>query len=438
MLNPVPDVAVVPPPAASATAVAPAVADPAPSRTTVHREPVVALDGRVVGYAVTVGVEPTVVPDQQDTQRRRTAPRPVSDKVLHDAYMALDLPNLVADRYVFLPATPAMLDGFIPQPVVPGRLVLDLPVDFSRRPDAAHCAAALRALGAQLALTGYQGSAADEALLPHVNFVVVTPHAGLPLPAVVHHVHRSGVRVIARDVRDQAARNECQAAGVDALRGDFGEDGASSVAPDAGGPRVLRAGELQCLAIMHLLAQPEVDMPALAQVVDTDPVLTLRVLHLVNSGAYALLHEVDTVHRAVVLLGPQQINLLVASLLLDARPDAMDSLWFILARALTCESLADDQAGYTVGMLSALAGQLNVPAEAIIEKVGVSPAVAEAVVHQSGALGSVLAAVRAHERRDVTGVVGSGLRLEDVSAVYVKAVSDALATARAVTREPGL
>ena len=57
---------------------------------------------------------------------------------------------------------------------------------------------------------------------------------------------------------------------------------------------------------------------------------------------------------------------IAATLLVDARPDAMDSLWFILARSLTCEILADDPAGYTVGMLSALAGQLGVPPEVIL------------------------------------------------------------------------
>lgn len=394
----------------------------ASTRSTVHREPVVTLDGRVVGYAVSVTVH--------------TAAGPVPPDLLHAQYMALDLPNLVADRYVFLPATEAMLDGFLPPPVVPGRLVLDLPPGYENRPDAVERAAALRGLGIQLALVEYRGTPAQEALLPHVGFVVVEPNdPGLPLPALVHHLHGQGCRILGLDVTSALVTDECRAAGVDALRGGQAERARAADAPSSS--RVLRAGELQCLALMHLLTQPEVDFDAVAQVVDTDPVLTLRVLHLVNSGAFALVNEVDTVHQAVVLLGSREVTTLVSALLVDARPDAMDSLWFILARALTCEKLADDPTGYTVGMLSALAEQLGVPVEVILEKVGVSSLVADAIQAEAGELGEVLFAVKSHERNDAAGLLATGLTPAEVSSTYVSCLGDALATARTVTRDDG-
>lgn len=409
-----------------ATSQAPDAGSPlASTRSTVHREPVATLDGRIVGYAVSVTVD---------------ASAPVSADLLHAQYMALDLPNIVADRYVFLPATEAMLDGFLPPPVVPGRLVLDLPPGYEDRPDAVERAAALRALGVQLTLLDYRGEPAQEALLPHVGFVVVrADDPEMPLSPVVHHLHGQGCRVLAADVRGAALADECRAAGVDALRGGHAERAREASTPPPGGSaRVLRAGELQCLAVMDLLGRPEVDFDEVSQVIDTDPVLTLRVLHLVNSGAFALNHEVDTVQRAVVLLGAREVSTLVSALLLDARPDAMDSLWFILARALTCEELADDQAGYTVGMLSALAEQLGVPAAAIVDKVGVSPTVAQAIRDEAGPLGTVLFAVRSHERNDADGVLATGLNPAVVSSTYVGCLGNALATARAVTRGDGL
>lgn len=401
----------------------------ASTRSTVHREPVITMDGRVVGYAVSVTVE--------------SAAGTVPAELLHAQYMSLDLPNLVADRYVFLPATPAMLDGFVPQPVVPGRLVLDLPPGYELAPDAVPRAAALRALGVQLTLTGYTGHPAQEALLPHASFVQVDPsNPHLPLAAVVHHLHGQDCRVLAVDVTSHLVADECRAAGVDGLRGGFADPGTpsqqtASAPEEPVASRVLRAGELQCLALMHLLTSPDVDLESISQVVDTDPVLTLRVLHLVNSGAFALVNEVDTVHQAVVLLGVRELTTLVAALLVDARPDAMDSLWFILARALTCEELADDLAAYTVGMLSALATQLGVPAEAILEKVGVSSVVADAVRAEEGPLGPVLAAVRAHERNDSGAVLAAGLLPAEVSSAYVRCLANALDTARTVTRGPG-
>jgi EAL and modified HD-GYP domain-containing signal transduction protein len=404
-----------------------------PAEATVHRSPVVLLDGRTLGYSVRVDAAPGVDEDA--------------------VYLDLDLASLVADRYAFLPATPAMLDGFVPTPVVPGRLVLDLPVGFAATPSAPSRATALRALGVALSLVDYRAEPAQQALLPYLSFVVVDPTLGEALPSLVHAAHQAGVRVLARDVASTELLDACRAAGVDGLRGGYalqlgagvvptvptqrpGPGAPAGPAPAGSGTRVLRAGEAQCLTILDLLMRPEPPVAEIAQVIETDPVLTLRVLHLVNSGAYALAHQVDTVRQAVVLLGPAEVSTLVTALALDARPDAMDRLWFILARAMTCEALADDSTAYTVGMLSALAEQLAVPAEVLLEKVGVSAVVADAIVDHAGPFGPVLEAVRRHEGCDVEGVLAVGYDPVTVSGLYQQCLRDALAIARTVTRTP--
>ncbi|NTW41423.1 MAG: HDOD domain-containing protein, partial [Cellulomonadaceae bacterium] len=251
-----------------------------------------------------------------------------------------------------------------------------------------------------------------------------------PLGEVVRAAHAAGTRVLATGVHDALTEDLCRLAAVDGLRG--GSDHRAAAAAESSAPKVLRAGQLQCLAALHLLNKGDVDLGEVGQVIDTDPVLTLRVLHLVNSGAFALRREIDTVQHAVVLLGVREIANLVTALAIDARPDAMDSLWRILARALTCELLSGDPAGYTVGMLSALIGELGVPADVVLDKVGVSPAVADAVRALEGPMGQVLAAVLAHERNDAVGVVWAGYSHVDVSDAYVACLADALATVRTI------
>lgn len=384
-------------------------------RSWVHREPVVTTAGTVVGYLLTVTAD-GITPQERA-------------EVEHARYMELDLAALVADRYAFVPATVPMLDGIFPDPAVPGRLVLDLPARFEQLPDATDRAAALRGLGARLALLGYRGTPTQDGLLRFVDFVVVDVRevAADALPALVARARQAGPQVLAAGVEDADAFDRCVAAGVDGMRAVYAER-----RPAPAPSRVLRAGELQCLAVMHLLAQPDTQMSDVAQVVDTDPILTLRVLHLVNSGAFGYA-SVDTVLQALVLLGGRELNALVSALLVDARPDAMDSLWFILARALTCEAIADDGAGYTVGMLSALAGQLGLPPEVVVEKVGVSAVVANAVVAGEGPLGRALSAVRSHESGNTRGVLAAGHDPSAVSDTYLRCVADALATAQTVT-----
>lgn len=424
---------------------APTVGHPSPPVVHVHREAVVGFDGRVVGYAITLtdddtahGRTPSADPVPVEAWRGPFDPGATPDPLGED-YLQLDLGHLVADRYAFLPLSPAMLDGALPAAAVPGRLVLELPPGFELRPDATRRVAALRHLGADLSLCGYRGGPQQDALLPLLSFVTLDPatvggpdgprvdHLGPSLADLVATAHAGGARVLVTEV-DPVTAARCRASGVDAVRG-----GPLHPMPPDGRPRVLRAGQLQCLAALHLLHQPDTDLGQVGGVIDTDPVLTLRVLHLVNSGAFALSREVDTVGQAVVLLGPREITTLVTSLALDARPGAMDSLWRILARALACEELVGEEAGYTVGMLSGLTEELGVPVDLVLEKVGVSAQIGDAIRFQRGDLGVPLAAVLAHERRDFTGVLRLGIAPMRMSEVYLRSLRSALATARAVS-----
>ena len=395
-------------------------------RSSVHRETVVDVEEQVIGYTVTVSL---------DTENGPAAPAAgvhgdaALAEELHRHYMDLDLPKLVADRYAFVPATGKMLDGFLPTGAAPGRLVLDLPKAFELSAAADLRAKALTSLGAALALHDYLGTPEQDALLPDLTFVVVDGGAKERLLAsLVTRAHAAGTQVLAAGVRDRATLSKCVEAGVDALRGGA-VDRANA---DDKENKVLRPGQLQCLAALHLLHQDDVKMARVAEVIDTDPVLTLRVLHLVNSGAFALRARVDTVRQGVVLLGVREVTTLVAALALDARAGAMDSLWHILARALSAESLASDPAAYTAGMLSALIDELGVPADVVLQAVGVSPVVADAIRELEGDVGLALAAVLAHERRDAATVEACGYVPVDVSDVYLRCLSEALETARAV------
>lgn len=388
------------------------------ARFSIHREPVVAIDDRVLGYTI------TVVPDAAAAELHHLA------QALQDEYLHLDLRVLVADRLAFVPATPAMLDGFLPGEGSGIGVVLDLPPGFEHTDEPTARLTALRALGARLALGGFTGAPAQLALLPHVQYVTVDPRTlGVLTDPVVRQAHAAGVRVLATNVPDPESQTSALVAGVDALRGLMPS---AHPTADPVPTKVLRPGQLQCLAALHLLHQADVDLAEVGDVIDTDPVLTLRVLHLVNSGAFSLRTQVDTAQRAVVLLGVREVTGLVAALALDSRPGAMDRLWTILTRAMACEAIAGDGAAYTVGMLSALIEELGVPADVVLDKVGVSSALAEAIRDQTGELGQVLAAVVAHERRDEVGVVLAGFQPTDVSDVYLACLGDALRTAQIV------
>lgn len=384
---------------------------------TVHRQPVVHLDRSVYGYAVSVLVRPSPVSRALDR-----------DQVVHSAYGRLDLASTAGGAPVFVRATTAMLIGERPLPQSPGGVVVEAPRQFADHPHAETHLARLHSDGVRLALADYRPGGNQDALLAQVDFVKVDLQADDDAVRVaISAAHGAGVKVVAERVDTEAAVSFCAANGVELLQGPMFLRGAPPTR------HRFTAGEIQCVELLRLLAAEDVDHDAVVAVVSADAELTIRVLHLVNASAFALLARIDSVTRAVVLLGPPALSALAASALFAGTDKTKSGLWFMLTRAVTCRALADNDAAYTVGLLSAVAAHLRIAPADLVARTGVSAAVAAAVITQSGPYGQVLAAVLAHEENNTAAVEATGLSQSDVAQKYLAAVADAFETVSFLT-----
>lgn len=382
--------------------------------TTVHRQPVARPDRSVCGYAVSVVVRSPAHEEASDDWL---------DRIVRAEYDRLHLGALAGPAIVFVRATTSMLVGTRPLPEPPGNVILELPRGFADRPDAAEHLIRLRAAGVGLALDNYRPGGRQDPLLPLVDFAKVRLDGDAEAAAnAIECAHAAGTAVVALPVDTEAAAAFCAAHAVDLLQGPLFRRDARPAS------RRLSVGELQCVELMRLLAADDVDYAAVTQVIESEPELTIRVLHLINASAFALRARVDSVRRAVVLLGPPQLSALAAASLFRSTDEVRSALWFMLTRALACRSLAHSDAAFTVGLLSAVAAQLQIDPADLLARTGVSDDVASAVLTLSGPYGSVLAAVLAHEENDIESVEATGLAQLDVSLAYLDAIADALTT----------
>lgn len=62
------------------------------------------------------------------------------------------------------------------------------------------------------------------------------------------------------------------------------------------------------LRLKELLAQPDFSMADVALIIGQDPALTTRLLRLVNSPYFGLAAKIDTVFRAISMLGTRQVH----------------------------------------------------------------------------------------------------------------------------------
>ncbi len=67
------------------------------------------------------------------------------------------------------------------------------------------------------------------------------------------------------------------------------------------------------MRLKRVLADPDVDLASVAGVLEIDPAVTARLLRVANSPLFGLTCTVDTVSRAVMLLGLQRVHDLVLS-----------------------------------------------------------------------------------------------------------------------------
>ena len=89
-----------------------------------------------------------------------------------------------------------------------------------------------------------------------------------------------------------------------------------------------------CLKVNSLLADERSTMADLAAIIVRDPALAARVLRLVNSSWYGLVARVDTISRAVVVLGMDELQKIVCAMSavntfsrLDGGVTNMNSFW---------------------------------------------------------------------------------------------------------------
>ncbi len=385
------------------------------SEITVLRQPVVHPDRAVYGYAIRV-----VVLDGAGAP----FPEHQVEHLIEAEYAKLDFAVLAGDRAILLRATNRLLTGELATPTSRHGVVLELSPLLAQRADARLLVDAARERGARIALADYSGSSSQDELLPQVDLVKVDVARGPDrVSELVSRAHAAGATVIGERADNRDRIRVGQQAGVDLLQGPMFQRHPETTGRD------FSAGELQCLELMQLLSAESIDQAAVVRVVSSDPELAIRVLHLVNSSVYALRREIDSVHQAVVLVGPQQLAALSMASLIDARPTTVGALWSTLTRALTCRSLTGEDAAYTVGLLSAVASQLGIATGDLVSRTGVSSDVARALNEQTGPYGPTLAAVLAHEENDVEGVRATGLEPFDVAHAYLAAVPEALATA---------
>ena len=245
------------------------------------------------------------------------------------------------------------------------------------------------------------------------------------MPGIVAACRRGEVTLVASGVEDASTFAHAVELGFDLFEGRYLHR------PMLLERRVLSPSQLVCVRLLGELADPDLPMARIEQLVGSDPGLTLRVLRTANSAATGSAAELSSLRQALVLLGPRRLRSWIVLALLDggSSRDVGHDVWSVLARAHATQRLAaaEPELGFTIGLLSGAAELLGAEPDDVVHGAGLGAHARSALLQGDGDAGRALTAVLAHERDDVAAVTRTGLEPLDVSHAYLESLRDSLA-----------
>jgi c-di-GMP phosphodiesterase len=284
---------------------------------------------------------------------------------------------------------------------------------------------ALRARGFTIALDDYVYSPERAALLEHADIVKLDVLA-LDEAALEQHVARLkpfGVKLLAEKVETQAMQARALALGFDLFQGYF------FARPEIYNSKSIRPNQLVLMQLLARIYDPNISPAELGDIIRGDVSMSLTVLRWANSPLFGLLSTVESVERAVVILGTYTIRNWVSLLTLARMGGVVPELHTtLLVRGRTCELLASAMGSanpssyFTVGLLSALDVILQTNMEQAIETIALTSQQKAALLHRSGSLGAALRCVLALEEGDERGAQFGNLTLADIGRCYFAAI----------------
>ena len=328
-------------------------------------------------------------------------------EVVVRAFMELGLANVLGGYQGYINVDEWFLNSDLVELLPKDRVVLEILETVEFTPSLVARLRDLRQKGLRLALDDFGSIRADQMPVMELVDVVKVDLLALDvggLPAVLDHLKRWPVELLAEKIDDRRQFEHCRQLGFGLFQGYYFAKPTILV-----GRRVdpARTGVLRLVN----LVVGDVEVGQLEQEFKHCPNLAYNLLRLVNSVAFGLSTKIDSLRHAIAILGRKQLQRWLQLLLFTQRVEGAPPGQPLLALAasrgklmeLMMEGIAPKNRGqadqaFMVGVLSLLDALFGVPLPDLLVELNLTDAVRAALLRGEGLLGQMLEVVRAHEQ----------------------------------------
>jgi len=341
--------------------------------------------------------------------------------VLLNAFSEIGIHNVVGEQRAFINFTRNLL--LDPPPFASGEIVIEVLEDVTPDTEVINSLKSFKEQGFIIALDDFEYHESLQPLVELADIIKIDVTA-LSEEKIAEHVAQlkiPGTALLAEKVETQEMYNYCKELGFDYFQGYF-----------LSRPKIMKGRKVPAnkLVVMKLIADlqsPDTNPKQLHDTISKDPGLSFKLLRMINSAAYRRVNKIESLFRAIILLGEKDIRRwasLLALSQLDDKPHALSELTMV--RAKMCELIGghihaqQSDLFFTVGLLSMMEAYFDTPMEELLQSMALSDEIEQALLQQEGILGFVLKTSIAYERGDWAGIDWNTLTQHHLSLTDVK------------------
>ena len=362
-----------------------------------------------------------------------------TSETMLNAFTDIGLENLVGGRVAFVNLSRGFLVGAYPLPLPGNRVAIEVPHTELIDKELTQGVARLSRQGYTVVLDDFVYSEEAEPLLKVASIVKLDVQA-LNEESVRQHVgllkNYDKLKLLASKVEVLEEYEVCRELGFHFFQGFFFSR-----------PRIIRRKRIpnNQMVLMQLLAElqrPDVSVPKLEALISRDVGLSYKLLRYINSAFFGLSKPIESIQRAIVLLGIKIIQHWSTLLVLARVDDKPNELMITsVVRAKMCSLLAaalgreEVDAYFTIGLLSVLDALLDMDMEKVLDMLTMSGEINGALLDREGEGGAILDLVLRYEQGEWESLHHDKLDKETIKEAYLQAVSWATEACRILLGE---
>jgi len=317
-----------------------------------------------------------------------------SSQVINNTLLDLGLDQIVGKRTAFINMTRNLLLGNMPSMFPKDRVVLEVLEDIVIDDEMLKAITRLSKQGYRLALDDFLWREDLAALVPLVEIIKIDIRA-MDRETLRDHARRlrgQSLTLLAEKVETAEEFALCRALGFELFQGYF------LSRPDVVSGRRPPSNRHAVMELLQKAHDPEVTAAELERIISNNASLSYQTLRMVNSAAMGQRNPIESVHRAILLLGSSVIRNWISVLALARIEDKPSELLVTtIVRARMCEALAGmtdpklKQSYFTVGLFSTMDELMQTPMQDVVAQLPMSAEVNGALLSQEGSMGQALA-----------------------------------------------